>query len=325
MNYKEITKNLFKKRELSNTSNNSQLNHVNKTYVNNSKNIIYLKNPKTSNQTIYINNNSKMNSNIKLFYLKNKKKTTNNSPNKLLLKKEKPKNLKYFNKKISNENILLNKRKKMYKLNSKTSFNNSININKNNGTKTVINNKKSNEKVFIGEIFRNKLEKNKIKKSITTKSSINNSINLSYINNKFQINPSEFIKKGMKFNNYNSGNKHQKIKEKFIYTWEDSKEKITNKNNFTNFMSNSIVLKNINSYRDKDLLKRINVFKENKPEDKNNNLNKDKESIHNDLYAIKKYISSLLTSQPKRKQKSHFQKVKKFINIYMIIIIIIFY
>ena len=313
MNYKEITKNLFKKKEISNTSNNSQLNHMNKTYINNSKNSVYLKNPKTSNQTIYINNNSNMNSNIKLFNLKNKKKTTNNSPNKLLLKKEKSKNLKYFNKKISNENILLNTRKKINKLNSKTSFNNSININKNNGNKTVINNKKSNEKVFIGEIFRNKLEKNKIKKSITTKNSINNSINLSYTNNKnFQINSSEFIKKGMKFNNYNNGNKLQKIKEKFIYTWEDSKEKIINKNSFTNFMSNSIVLKNINSYTDKDLLKRINIFTENNLEDKNNNFNKDKESIHNDLYKIKKYISSLLTNQPKRKQKSHFSKVKKF-------------
>ena len=311
MNYKEITKNLYKKKELNNTSNNSQLNHMNKTYVNNSKNSIYLKNPKTSNQTININNASNVNSNIKLFNVKSKKKTTNNSPNKLLLKKEKPKNLKYFNKKISNENLLINSRKKINKLNSKTSFNNSININKNNGNKILLNNKKSNEKVFIGEIFRNKLEKNKIKKSITSKNSINNSINLSYTNNKnFQINSSEIIKKGMKFNNYINGNKLQKIKEKFIYNWEDSKEK--NKNNFTNFMSNSIVLKNINSYRDKDLFKRINIFKENNLEDRNNNVNKDKESINNDLYKIKKYVSSLLTNQPQRKQKSHFSKVKKF-------------
>jgi len=313
MNYKEITKNLFKKKELTNSSNNSQLSHMNKTYANNSKNSIYLKNPKTANQTIYINNSSNMNSNIKLFNMKNKKKTTNNSPNNLLLKKEKPKNLKYFNKKISNENLLLNSRKKKSKLNPKTSFNNSININKNNGNKILINNKKSNEKVFIGEIFRNKLEKNKIKKSITTKNSINNSINLSYINNKnFQINSSEIIKKGIKFNNYNNGNKLQKIKEKFIYTWEDSKEKIINKNSFTNFMSNSIVLKNINSYRDKDFLKRINALTENNHEDKNNNAYKDKESINNDLYKIKKYVSSLLTNQPQRKQKSHFSNVKKF-------------
>ena len=311
MNYKEITKNLFKKKELSKISNNSQLNYMNKTYVKNSKNSIYLKNSKTANQTIYIKNSSNMNSNIKLFDLKNKKKTTNNSPNQLLLKKEKPKNLKYFNKKISNENLSLNNRKKINKLNSKTSFNNSININKNNVNKIAINNKKSNEKVFIGEIFRNKLEKNKIKKSITTKNSINNSINLSYIINKnFQINSSEIIKKGMKFNNYNNGNKIQKIKEKFIYTWEDSKDK--NKNNLTNFMSNSIVLKNINSYRDKDLIKKINVFTENNLEDKNNNAHKDKESIKNDLYKIKKYVSSLLTNQPQRKQKSHFSNVKKF-------------
>ena len=307
MNYKEITKNLFKKKELSNTSNNSQLNHINKTYINNSKNSIYLKNPKTSNQTISISNNS----NMKIYNLKNKKKTTNNSPNKLLLKKENPKNLKHFNKKISNENLLLNKRKKIIKLNSKTSFNNSININKNNGNKIVINNKKSNEKVFIGEIFRNKLEKNKLKKSITTKNSINNSINLSYINNKnFQINCSELIKKGMKFNNYNNGNKLQKIKEKFFYTLEDNKEK--NKNNFTNFMSNSNVLKNINSYRDKDLFKKINVFAEKNLENKNNNDYKEKESINNDFYKNKKYVSSLLTNQPQRKQKSHFSKVKKY-------------
>ena len=314
MNYKEIAKNLFKKKELSNTSNNSQLNHINKTYANNSKNQIYLKNPKTANQTININCSLNMNSNIKPFNLKNKKKTTNNSPNKLLLKKEKPKNMKYFNKKISNENLLLNSRKKKNnKLNSKTSFNNSININKNNGNKIVINNKKSNEKVFIGEIFRNKLEKNKIKKSITTKNSINNSINLSYTNNKnFQINSSDISKKGMKFNNYNNGNKLQKTKEKFVYTFEESKEKIINKNNFTNFMSNSIILKNINSYRDKDLLKRMNILTENNHEDKNNYIHNDKESLNNDLYKIKKYVSSLLTNQPQRKQKSHFSKVQKF-------------
>ena len=70
MNYKEITKNLYKKKELGNSSNNSQLNHMNKTYVNNSKNSIYLKNPKTSNQTININNASNVNSNIKLFNVK---------------------------------------------------------------------------------------------------------------------------------------------------------------------------------------------------------------------------------------------------------------
>lgn len=77
-------------------------------------------------------------------------------------------------------------------------------------------------------------------------------------------------------------------------------------------MSNSIVLKNINSYRDKDLIKKINVFTENNLEDKNNNAHKDKESIKNDLYKIKKYVSSLLTNQPQRKQKSHFSNVKKF-------------
>ena len=317
---KKLTSNSSKKAELNNFSTNSQINHSNKTYINNIKKSINLKNSKLSNQNPikYISNNStNMNSNNKINCLTNKYKTTKNSPNKLF-KKENPKSLKYLNKKATKKNMNSNDSKKNNKLNSKASINNSTNANKNinanNNNKIIIINKKSNEKVLIEEIFKKKLAKKKNKKSVTTKNSNNNSINLSNTSYRnMQINSSDIIIPRLKFNNFNNGNKFQKIKEHIVYMRDDGKEKNININrdniNFTNFMTNSIILKNINSYREKDSLKRVNAISEKHFGDKKNNYYG---QTSKDFYIIKKYISSVLTNQPQRKQKSHFSKTRKY-------------
>ena len=317
---KKLTSNSSKKAELNNFSTNSQINHSNKTYINNIKKSINLKNSKLSNQNPikYISNNStNMNSNNKINCLTNKYKTTKNSPNKLF-KKENPKSLKYLNKKTTKKNMNSNDSKKNNKLNSKASINNSTNTNKNinanNNNKIIIINKKSNEKVLIEEIFKKKLAKKKNKKSVTTKNSNNNSINLSNTSYRnMQINSSDIIIPRLKFNNFNNGNKFQKIKEHIVYMRDDGKEKNININrdniNFTNFMTNSIILKNINSYREKDSLKRVNAISEKHFGDKKNNYYG---QTSKDFYIIKKYISSMLTNQPQRKQKSHFSKTRKY-------------
>ena len=315
---KKLTSNSSKKTDLNNFSTNSQINYTNKTYINNTKKSINLKNPKLSNQNPikYINNNStNMNSNNKINCLTNKYKTTKNSPNKLF-KKENPKSLKYLNKKFTKKNINSNDSKKNNKLNSKSSINNSTNFNKNvnnsNNNKIILINKKSNEKVLIEEIFKKKLAKKKNKKSLTTKNSNNNSINLSNTSYRnMQINASDIIIPRLKFNNFNNGNKFQKIKEQLIYMRDSSNEKNINRDNinFTNFMTNSILLKNINSYRDKDSLKRVNAISEKHFGDKKNNFYG---QTSKDFYIIKKYITSVLTNQPQRKQKSHFSKTRKY-------------
>ena len=315
---KKLTNSSSKKADLNNFSTNSQINRSNKAYINNMKKSINLKNPKLANQNPikYISNNStNMNSNNKINCLTNKYKTTKNSPNKLF-KKENPKSLKYLNKKSTKKNMGSNDSKKNNKLNSKASINNSTNANKNinvnNNNKIIIINKKSNEKVLIEEIFKKKLAKKKNKKSVTTKNSNNNSINLSNTSYRnMQINASDIIIPRLKFNNFNNGNKFQKIKEHLAYMRDDSKEKNINRDNinFTNFMTNSIMLKNINSYRDKDSLKRVNAISEKHFGDKKNNFYG---QTSKDFYIIKKYISSVLTNQPQRKQKSHFSKTRKY-------------
>ena len=316
---KKTTNNSCKKNELNNNSGNSKINHSNKTYVNNLKKSLFTKNSKNIRQaptTHLINNSNANNSNVNSYNktnsVINKYKTTKNSPNKIF-KKDNPKSLKYFNtKKIINKNILSNDSKKNNKINSKILINSSTNYNKNANNKIILINKKSKEKVLIDEIFKKKLTNKKIKKSITTKNSNNNSINLS--NNTYknmQINSSEIVIPRLKFNNNNTGNRFQKIKEQIIHNGDDNKDINENNDygNFNNFLSNSIVTKNINSCRQKDSIKRINFKNEKHLLDKKNNYYG---QTSKDFYIIKKYISSVLSNQPQRHQNKSLSKAKKY-------------
>ena len=318
---KKLSNNLSKKSDSINYSTNSKINYSNKTYINNIKKSIINKNSRFTNlnQITQINynyshiNNSNLNSYNKINSLINKNKTTKNSPNKLS-KGDNPKSLKYYNTKkivykmqFSNDNKIKNKN------NSKLLINNSTNNNKKQSiNKFILINKRLKEKVLIDEILKKRIKNNINKKSITSKNSNNNSINLSntsYRNN--QLNSSDIVVPMLKYNNVNGGNKLRKIKEQLIQSKEESKEKNENGENinYTNIMPQSIILKNINSYRGKEIPKRLNVKSEKHLEDKKNVLHG---QTSKDFYIIKKYISSVLSHQPQRKQKSYFSKTRKY-------------
>ena len=313
---KRISNNLPKKSEFNNLNSISHINHSNKAFVTNIKKSISIKNSKynqtpinrLNNENNSHINNTNLSSNNKASFISNKYKTTKNSPNKLF-KKDNPKNLKIFNsKKIGNKKISSNDSKKNNKLNSKISINNSSSNNK----KIVLINKKINEKSLIGEIFKKKLIKKKNKKSITSKNSNNNSINLSNSSYKnIQINSSDIIIPRLKYNNINNGNRFKKIKEQLFQYLEESKEKNGNKDNinFSNFMTQSILLKNTNSHREKESLRRMNVISEKRLRDKKNIFYG---QTSKDFYIIKKYISSVLSHQPQRRQKPNFSKKRKY-------------
>jgi hypothetical protein len=240
--------------------------------------------------------------------VKNKYKTTKNSPNKVY-KKENIKSLKYFNaKRMANNNFLTNEKKsKIFK--SKNIINNKTNYKKSINNKILFMNKKPKENVLIDEILKNKLTNKIKKKTITTKNSNNNSINLS--NNTYKnMQTSDIVIPRLTFNNHNNGNKFLKIREQIVYS-EDNKEKIDNDNifNFSNYLNNSSLVKNLNSYRPKDNMKKISIKTNKNIFDKKHNYYG---QTSKDFYIIKKYISSVLSNQPQRHQNPNFSKTKKY-------------
>ena len=317
---KKLENILPKKSDLNSFSFNSKINYTNKTYLTNIKKSIFNKISKFINQTplIHINSNnshldnSNLNSYKKINSLISNYNTTKSSPNKLI-KGDNPKSLKYYNtKKIANKIQFLNDNKKRNIFNSNLLINNSINNSKKQNTnKMILINKRLKEKVLIDEIIKKRITKYKNKKSITSKNSINSSINLS--NTSFRnnyLNSSEIVVPMLQYNNVNIGNKLKKIKEQLIQSKEDSIEKTENTDyiNFTSIMPQSVILKDINTYRENEITKRFNVKSEKQLRDKKNIFHGQPSK---DFYLIQKYISSV-SHQPKRKQKSHFSKSRKY-------------
>ena len=320
---KKLEFNLSKKSDSNSFSPNSKIKHSTKTYITNIKKTSFIKNSRFTNKNpiIYLNSNnshisnSNLNSYKKINNLTNKYKTTKNSPNKVF-KGDNPKNLKYYNyntKKLNNKIQIINDNKKKMKINSKLLVNNSTNNNKKqNINKIKLINKRLNENVLINEIIKKRISKNKNKKNFKSKNSNNNSVNsnntTSFRNN--QLNSSDAVVPMLKYNNTNSGNKLKKIKEKLIKTKEDNKEKIPNGDNL-NF-TKSIILKYIDSYREKEIPKRFNVKSEKYLREKKNVIHGQTSKDFYIIKKIKKYISSVKSHQPLRKQKSYFSKTKEY-------------
>ena len=314
---KKVENNPCKNNELNKNSVNSKLNYSNKTCISNLRQSIFTKNNKTvkPTPTSHIMNNNNTNcSNTNSYnknFMKNKYKTTKNSPNRIF-KKENPKSSKYLNERKNVNHNFLSNEKKNKKFNSKNMINNKTNYKKKRNNKIILLNKKPKKKVLIDEIFKNKLTQKMMKKSITTKNSNNNSINLSNNTyNNMQLNSSNIIIPRLKFNNYNKGNKYLKIREQIINN-EDDNIDIKDSNNFINFsnyLNNSVLVKNINSCRQKDNIKKISFKNEKNILNKKNNYYG---QTSKDFYIIKKYISSVLSNQPQRHQNPNFSKTKKY-------------
>ena len=309
---KKITKNPNRKSESINFSTNSQLNQSNNTYAYNLKKSLFNQNFKYTKQKpiIHLNNNKNIFNNSINKTNKNigKYKTAKNSPNKYLFKKENPKFSKYFNKMKTNKDLIKDN-KKSNKLKPKFSLNNSI-INKNrNKNKNILSKKKSKEKILMEEILKKKILYKNHKKSITTNNSNNNSISLNNTSYKnIQINSSEIFIPRLNFNNFNNGSKNKKIKEKLIESWEENR--VQNGNiNYSNFKPNSILLKNINSYREKDTIKKIGFMTDKHLKEKKFNYYG---QTSKDFYIFKKYIESMLTNQPQRPKNINFSKSKQY-------------
>ena len=295
---------------------NSQIKHSNKTHIYNLKKSNINKNIKSNKKTPLThitNNNSHINSSIlssnnKTNNIINKYKTTKNSPNKLF-SKENTKNLKNFNTKIViDKNKISNNNKKVNKINSHILIGN--NNKKQNSNKILTFNRKSNDKFLIEELFKKKFIKRKSNKSLIKSNNNSTSLNnTSYKNVK--INSSDIIIPPIKLNNLNNGNnKFQKIKQHLIELKDDNKEKIDNDNiNNTNYKSNSIKLKNINSYREKCPIKKIDFTLENLSKEKKK---KSHGKTSKDFYIINNYISSILSNHPQRKKNPNFGKPKKY-------------
>ena len=311
---KKLTNNLNKNSEFINFSTNSQINRSNKTFAYNLKKLIFTKNIKFNKQKpiTYISNKNSTNISYKNSINKNSKiskeyKTAINSPNKIY-KGDNPKNLKQIIRKKDNKNIISNN-SKTHKIHSIISITNSSINNKNKNNKIIIKRKKSKEKVWIQDIFALKLNRKKIKKYYTTKNSNNNSINLNNISNKnIQINSSENVIPRLKYNNFNNENKIQKIKEQLIDSLDDNDNNFKNGNiNNTNFKSNSIIIKYIKPYMEKDFRKNIDLISDkNMKEKRVNNYGQ----TSKDFYDIKRYISSAFSNHPKRKKTPRYSKKK---------------
>ena len=303
---KKLTNNLNKKNELFNFSTNSQKYHSNKAFPYNLKKLIFTKNIKSINQNSITNLNSNNHINItnknyinKNSKISNKYKTAKNSPNRIY-KRDNRKNLKQIIRKKNNKN-LLSSTNKTHKIHTNISIT-TRSINNKNKNNILIKRKNSKEKFLIQDIFKQKLIRKKNKKYYTTKNSNNNSVSSNNMNNK-----NISINSCLKYNNNNNENKFQKIKQQLIDIWDDNNEnnlKNSNINN-SNFKSNSIILKYIKPYMEKDAKRKKDLISDKLMKEKKvNNYGQ----TSKDFYDIKRYISSAFSSQPKRKITPNYYK-----------------